>query len=51
VILLVNLDSARPPVDPERSRGQGVKAIDYDRLTLGGKTAYYVSFDNPSVGA
>ncbi|HNQ98723.1 MAG: substrate-binding domain-containing protein [Trueperaceae bacterium] len=28
----------------------GVKVIDYDRLTLGGSRAYYVSFDNVQVG-
>lgn len=28
----------------------GAKAIDYDRLTLGGQRDYYVSFDNVEVG-
>ena len=29
---------------------RGVKVIDYDRLTLKGQAAYYVSFDNVKVG-
>jgi D-xylose transport system substrate-binding protein len=29
----------------------GVKVVDYDRMTLGGTRAYYVSFDNVAVGA
>ena len=37
-----------------RDRGaaakQGVKVIDYDRLTLSGSASYYVSFDNVTVG-
>ncbi|WP_268896316.1 sugar ABC transporter substrate-binding protein [Actinomadura physcomitrii] len=33
-----------------RPRPQGVKTIDYDRLTLGGVSDYYVSFDNVKVG-
>ena len=27
-----------------------MKTIDYDRLTLHGKSSYYVSFDNVAVG-
>lgn len=50
VILLVNLDSGSARSIQNAAAAKGVKAIDYDRLTLGGKTAYYVSFDNPSVG-
>lgn len=50
VILLVNLDSGSARSIQNAAAAKGVKVIDYDRLTLGGKTAYYVSFDNPSVG-
>ena len=28
------------------AKAHGVKVIDYDRLTLGGSRAYYVSFNN-----
>jgi D-xylose transport system substrate-binding protein len=47
-------------IDPEDSgtgaqveslaKAAGVKVIDYDRLTLGGTRAYYVSFNNVQVG-
>ncbi|MEA2195475.1 MAG: D-xylose transport system substrate-binding protein, partial [Solirubrobacteraceae bacterium] len=32
------------------AKSQGVKVIDYDRLTLKGDSDYYVSFDNEQVG-
>ena len=32
------------------AKSHGVPVIDYDRLTLGGDRAYYVSFDNVAVG-
>jgi D-xylose transport system substrate-binding protein len=32
------------------ARQRGVQVIDYDRLTLGGRRDYYVSFDNVAVG-
>jgi len=32
------------------AKSHGVDVIDYDRLTLGGTRAYYVSFDNVKVG-
>ena len=34
----------------DKAKQQGVPVIDYDRLTLGGGAAYYVSFDNVAVG-
>src|SRR5262249_2593975 len=34
----------------KRAVAQGVKVIDYDRLTLKGKATYYVSFNNVAVG-
>ncbi len=33
-----------------KAAAQGVKTIDYDRLTLNGSASYYVSFDNEAVG-
>ena len=38
-----------PPIE-RKAKPQGVKTIDYDRLTLGGVADYYVSFDNIKVG-
>ena len=32
------------------AKSHGVPVVDYDRLTLGGDRAYYVSFDNVEVG-
>jgi D-xylose transport system substrate-binding protein len=51
VLLLVNLDSGSGNAIIENARSQGVKVIDYDRLTIEGEGAdFYVSFDNESVG-
>ena len=50
VILLVNLDSASGAAIETKAVARGAKVIDYDRLTLKGKAAYYVSFDNVKVG-
>src|SRR4051794_14203614 len=50
VLAIVNLDSASGAQIEEKAAQQGVKTIDYDRLTLGGKADYYVSFDNNKVG-
>jgi D-xylose transport system substrate-binding protein len=50
VILLVNLDSGSGRAIQNAAVAKGAKVIDYDRLTLGGKTSYYVSFNNPKVG-
>src|SRR3954449_2821741 len=50
VILLVNLDSGSGAAIEANAKSQGVKVIDYDRLTLGGSADYYVSFDNVAVG-
>ena len=33
-----------------QAHAQGIKVIDYDRLSLGGGADYYVSFDNVQVG-
>ncbi len=51
VILLVNLDSGSGAAIEANAASQGVKVIDYDRLTLkSDATDYYVSFDNEAVG-
>src|SRR5215218_6122025 len=50
VILLVNLDSGSGAAIEANAKSQGVKVIDYDRLTLKGQADYYVSFDNVAVG-
>jgi len=50
VLLLVNLDSGSGAAIEANAKSQGVKVIDYDRLTLKGTSDYYVSFDNEAVG-
>src|SRR5690606_5231436 len=50
VLMIVNLDSGTGKTVIDKARSQGVATIDYDRLTLGGNAAYYVSFDNVKVG-
>src|SRR5919108_4845403 len=51
VILLVNLDSGSGAAIEANAASQGVKVIDYDRLTLKSPNVdYYVSFDNEQVG-
>jgi D-xylose transport system substrate-binding protein len=50
VLAIVNLDSASGAAIEKKAAGQGVKTIDYDRLTLGGSADYYVSYDNTQVG-
>jgi len=50
VILLVNLDSGSGAAIQALAKARGAKVIDYDRLTLKGSTAYYVSFNNVAVG-
>ena len=50
VLMIVNLDSPSAAAVIKKANDQGVPVIDYDRLTLGGGAAYYVSFDNVAVG-
>ena len=50
VLAIVNLDSESGAAIENKAKSQGVKTIDYDRLTLGGSADYYVSFDNTKVG-
>ncbi len=50
VMLIVNLDSDTGSACVKKAAAQGIKTIDYDRLTLGGGSSFYVSFDNVAVG-
>ncbi|MEW9549427.1 sugar ABC transporter substrate-binding protein [Nonomuraea sp. NPDC050783] len=50
VLMITNLDSGSGKAVIDKAKSQGVAVIDYDRLTLGGGAAYYVSFDNTKVG-
>ena len=46
----MNLDSGSGAAIEKTAQAKGVKVIDYDRLTLKGSAAYYVSFNNVTVG-
>ena len=50
VLLVDPLDSGVGAEIESYAKAHGVKVIDYDRLTLGGSRAYYVSFNNVTVG-
>ena len=50
VLMIVNLDSESGAAIEKKAADAGVQTIDYDRLTLGGSAAVYVSFDNVKVG-
>jgi D-xylose transport system substrate-binding protein len=50
VLVIANLDSGSAAAIEANAKSQGVASIDYDRLTLGGSAAYYVSFDGVAVG-
>ena len=50
VLLVDPLDSGVGTQIESYAKSRGVKVIDYDRLTLGGSRAYYVSFNNVTVG-
>ena len=50
VLIVDGLDSNSAAAVQRKAQAQGVKTIDYDRLTLGGVSDYYVSFDNVKVG-
>jgi D-xylose transport system substrate-binding protein len=50
VLLVDALDSGSGAAIEQNAKSKGVKTIDYDRLTLNGSSAYYVSFDNVNVG-
>ncbi|MDX6230928.1 MAG: D-xylose transport system substrate-binding protein [Frankiales bacterium] len=50
VLLEVDIDVASATKCIADAHTQGIKVIDYDRLSLGGSADYYVSFDNVQVG-
>jgi len=50
VILLDQLNPASGKAITSLAVSRGAKVIDYDRLVVGSKASYYVSFDNPGVG-
>jgi D-xylose transport system substrate-binding protein len=50
VIIMDPLDSGVGKEIESYASAHGVKVVDYDRLTLGGSRAYYVSFNNVHVG-
>ena len=50
MLLVDPLDSGVGAQIESYAKSRGVKVIDYDRLTLGGSRAYYVSFNNVAVG-
>ena len=50
VILLDQLNAASGNAITNLAVSQHAKVIDYDRLVVGSKASYYVSFNNPGVG-
>ncbi len=50
VLMIVNLDNESGAQIEQKAADAGIPTIDYDRLTLGGTAAVYVSFDNVQVG-
>jgi D-xylose transport system substrate-binding protein len=50
VLLVDPIDSGVGAAIESEAASKGVKVIDYDRITLGGKRDFYVSFDNVEVG-
>jgi D-xylose transport system substrate-binding protein len=50
VLLLDSIDQTSGVAVEQQAAAAGIKVIDYDRVNLGGKAAYYVSFDNQGVG-
>jgi D-xylose transport system substrate-binding protein len=50
VLMITNLDSASGAAIEKEAQGKGITTIDYDRLTLGGGAALYISYDNVAVG-
>jgi D-xylose transport system substrate-binding protein len=50
VLMIVNLDSESGAAIQQKAADAGVQNVDYDRLTLNGQAAVYVSFDGVKVG-
>jgi len=45
VLMIVNLDNASGAAMQLEAKSKGITTVDYDRLTLGGSAALYVSYD------
>ncbi|AGL17830.1 sugar ABC transporter substrate-binding protein [Actinoplanes sp. N902-109] len=50
VLIIAGIDAESGKYVLDKARANGVKTIDYDRLTLNGGADYYVSFNNEEVG-
>ena len=51
VLVIASISSESGAAVAAKAKAQGIPTIDYDRLSLGGTSDYYVSFDNQKVGA
>lgn len=51
VLVIASITSESGAEVAAKAQAQGIPTIDYDRLSLGGTSDYYVSFDNEGVGA
>jgi D-xylose transport system substrate-binding protein len=51
VLVIASISSESGAAVAAKAKAQGIPTIDYDRLSLGGTSNYYVSFDNEKVGA
>ncbi len=51
VLVIAAISSESGAAVAAKAKAQGIPTIDYDRLSLGGTSDYYVSFDNEKVGA
>ena len=50
VLVIASISSESGAAVAAKAKAQGIPTIDYDRLSLGGSSDYYVSFDNTKVG-
>ena len=50
VLVIASISSESGAAVAAKAKAQGIPTIDYDRLSLGGSSDYYVSFDNTQVG-
>ena len=46
VLVIASISSESGAAVAAKAKAQGIPTIDYDRLSLGGTSDYYVSFDN-----
>jgi D-xylose transport system substrate-binding protein len=51
VLVIASISSESGAAVAAKAKAQGIPTIDYDRLSLGGTSDFYVSFDNEKVGA